>query len=80
LAYAISVHKSQGSEFEAVVLVLTNHHFRMLSRSILYTAVTRARRLLVLVGQARAFKMAAEDVQGRARMTLLSSRVQRLRG
>jgi exodeoxyribonuclease V alpha subunit len=52
----------------------------MLSRSILYTAVTRARRLLVLVGQARAFKMAAEDVQGRARMTLLSSRVQRLRG
>jgi exodeoxyribonuclease V alpha subunit len=80
LAYAISVHKSQGSEFEAVVLVLTNHHFRMLSRSILYTAVTRARRLLVLVGQSRAFKMAAEDVQGRARMTLLSSRVQRLRG
>jgi exodeoxyribonuclease V alpha subunit len=62
------------------VLVLTNHHFRMLSRSILYTAVTRARRLLVLVGQSRAFKMAAEDVQGRARMTLLSSRVQRLRG
>lgn len=80
LAYAISVHKSQGSEFEAVVLVLTNHHFRMLSRSILYTAVTRARRLLVLVGQARAFRMAAEDVQGRSRMTLLASRLRALRG
>lgn len=78
LAYAISVHKSQGSEFEAVVLVLTSHHFRMLSRAILYTAVTRARRLLVLVGQSRAFRMAAEDVQGRARMTLLAERVRRL--
>lgn len=50
LAYALTVHKSQGSEYPAVVLPLTRPHLRLLQRSLLYTAVTRARRLLVLVG------------------------------
>jgi exodeoxyribonuclease V alpha subunit len=71
LAYAISVHKSQGSEFEAVVLVLTTQHYRMLTRAVLYTAITRARRLLVMIGSARAFRLASSDVSGSRRRTML---------
>ena len=77
LAYAISVHKAQGSEFPAVVLVLTTQHFRMLSRAVLYTAITRARRLLVVVGQSRAFRAAAEDRHREVRQTLLGGWLER---
>jgi hypothetical protein len=58
LAYAISVHKSQGSEFPAVVLPLVPAHYLMLQRNLLYTAVTRARSLCVLVGSRKAISMA----------------------
>lgn len=58
LAYAITVHKSQGSEYPAVVVPLTTQHFPMLKRNLVYTAVTRGKRLVVLVGQTRALALA----------------------
>jgi exodeoxyribonuclease V alpha subunit len=58
LAYAISVHKSQGSEFKAVVIPLLTQHYPMLQRNLLYTALTRAKQVVVLVGQRRAIGMA----------------------
>lgn len=75
LAYAITVHKSQGSEFRAVVLVLTTHHFKLLQRNLLYTAITRARERLVILGSRRALRMAIEDLQGAARETRLAERL-----
>ena len=58
LAYAATVHKSQGSEYDAVVLGLHTSHFVLLNRALLYTAITRARRLVVIVGSKRALEMA----------------------
>jgi len=75
LAYAISVHKSQGSEFPAVILPLHTQHFVMLRRNLLYTALTRARRLAVLVGSRRALRLAVETNPERGRRTLLAERV-----
>ncbi len=60
-AYAVSVHKSQGSEFPAVVIPLLTQHYMMLQRNLLYTAVTRARQLVVLVGDRRAIAMAVRN-------------------
>src|SRR5207253_2776870 len=54
LAYACTIHKSQGSEYPAVVVVMLSSHFVMLSRNLLYTAVTRSKRLVVLVSDPRA--------------------------
>jgi exodeoxyribonuclease V alpha subunit len=68
-AYAVSVHKSQGSEFPAVVVPVLTTHYMMLQRNLLYTAVTRARRLVVLVGQPRAIGMAVRNGQVAARYT-----------
>jgi exodeoxyribonuclease V alpha subunit len=61
LAYAISVHKAQGSEFPAVVIPLVSQHYMMLQRNLLYTAVTRARQLCVLVGSRKAIGMAVRN-------------------
>jgi exodeoxyribonuclease V alpha subunit len=61
LAYAISVHKSQGSEYPAVVVPLALQHYLMLQRHLLYTAVTRAKRVVVLVGQRRALQLAVKS-------------------
>jgi exodeoxyribonuclease V alpha subunit len=61
LAYATTVHKSQGSEFPAVVVPMAAQQFLLLQRNLLYTAVTRARRLVVLVGQARALQRAVQN-------------------
>lgn len=55
-AYAISVHKSQGSEFDIVILPLTNDYFYMFKRKLIYTAITRAKKMLVLIGDAMSFK------------------------
>ena len=60
-AYAISVHKSQGSEYRAVVLPFTTQHFMMLQRNLLYTAITRARELVVLVGSGKAIAIAIKN-------------------
>ena len=58
LAYATTVHKAQGSEYPAVVMPLTTQHFPMLKRKLVYTGVTRGKRLVVIVGQRRALAMA----------------------
>jgi exodeoxyribonuclease V alpha subunit len=75
LAYAMSVHKSQGSEYPAMVMSLLTTHFVMLSRNLLYTAVTRARRLCVLVADPRALKLAVDDTRREDRRTRLAERV-----
>jgi exodeoxyribonuclease V alpha subunit len=59
LAYAITIHKSQGSEFPAVVVPLAMQHYLLLQRNLVYTAMTRGRRLVVLVGQRKALAMRA---------------------
>ncbi|MDP9356948.1 MAG: ATP-dependent RecD-like DNA helicase [Chloroflexota bacterium] len=70
-AYAVSVHKAQGAEFPAVVIPLLTSHAAMLGRTLLYTAVTRARRLVVIVGQQRALAMAVKDWRRVERHTAL---------
>jgi exodeoxyribonuclease V alpha subunit len=71
LAYACTIHKSQGSEYPAVVVVLLTSHFVMLSRNLLYTAVTRGKRLVVLVAHKRALEVAVrEDRRGERRSSL----------
>ena len=76
-AYAVSIHKSQGSEFPAVVVPVLTSHYMMLQRNLLYTAVTRARRLVVLVGQPRAISMAVRNGKVAARYTGLAARLTR---
>lgn len=76
-AYAISVHKSQGSEYPAVVLPLLTSHYMMLQRNLLYTAVTRARELVVLVGQERAVALAVANNEVARRYTGLTARLLR---
>jgi len=75
LAYAVSVHKSQGSEYPAVVIPFATQHYTMLERNLLYTAVTRARSLVVIVGQPRAVAMAVRRVRSRTRVTRLAQRL-----
>ena len=75
LAYACSVHKSQGSEFQAAIIPLTTQHYMMLQRNLLYTAVTRARRLAVLVGSRRALRIAVENDKVEKRYTWLAERL-----
>ncbi len=70
-AYAVSVHKSQGAEFPAVVIPLVTSHAVLLSRTLLYTALTRARRLVVLVGQRKALSLAVRDWRRDPRHTAL---------
>jgi len=61
LAYAITIHKSQGSEFPAVVIPLATQHFMLLQRNLIYTGITRSKRLLVLVGQRKALAIAVRN-------------------
>jgi exodeoxyribonuclease V alpha subunit len=77
LAYAVSVHKAQGSEFSAVVIPLVTQHYLMLQRNLLYTAVTRARRLCVLVGSRRAIGIAVRNNHVAQRFTALDWRLKR---
>ncbi len=74
-AYAVSVHKSQGSEFPAVVIPVLTSHYMMLQRNLLYTAVTRAKRLVVLVGQPKAIAMAVRNDKVTQRFTGLRERL-----
>jgi exodeoxyribonuclease V alpha subunit len=75
LAYACSVHKSQGSEYPAVVVPLLTTHFVMLSRNLLYTAVTRGKRLVVLVCDPRAVSIALGEDRKDERRTRLAARI-----
>ncbi len=74
-AYAVTIHKSQGSEYPAVVIPIATQHFMMLQRSLLYTAVTRGKRLVVLVGSRRAVGMAVRNADARKRYTWFAERV-----
>ena len=71
LAYATTIHKSQGSEYPAVVIPLTTQHYTMLARNLLYTGLTRGKRLVVLVGQRRALAIAVKNGGGRRRWSKL---------
>lgn len=71
LAYAITIHKSQGSEFQAVIIPVLSQHFRMLYRNLIYTGLTRARRLAVFVGTRKAMAMAVRQEDTAKRQTAL---------
>ncbi|WP_302174225.1 SF1B family DNA helicase RecD2, partial [Megasphaera elsdenii] len=75
LAYAITVHKSQGSEYHTVIMVLVNSHAIMLQRNLFYTAVTRAKRKVILVGSKRAVQTAVQNQRTSRRFTLLIPRL-----
>ena len=75
LAYAVSVHKSQGSEYPCVVVPLLMSHYMLLERRLIYTAVTRARKLVVLVGSRRALAIAVKNAATRERFTGLRARL-----
>jgi exodeoxyribonuclease V alpha subunit len=70
-AYATTIHKSQGSEYPAVVIPVTTQHYPMLARNLIYTAVTRGRSFVVLVGEPRALRIAVDGGRARVRVTKL---------
>ena len=70
-AYAATIHKSQGSEYPAIVIPVLTQHYAMLQRNLLYTGVTRGKRLVVLVGQRKAIAIAVRNVSGRRRWSKL---------
>jgi exodeoxyribonuclease V alpha subunit len=76
LAYAASVHKAQGSEYPCIVLPLLTQHYLMLQRNLLYTAVTRAKKLVVIVGSRKALAMAVKNNKVAERYTALDVRLQ----
>ncbi|HOP85633.1 MAG TPA: ATP-dependent RecD-like DNA helicase [Syntrophorhabdaceae bacterium] len=75
LAYAISVHKSQGSEYPVVIIPVLTHHYIMLQRNLLYTAITRGKKLVFLVGTKRAIAMAVKNNKPLKRYTMLKERL-----
>ena len=78
LAYAVTVHKSQGSEYPAVVLPISTHHYVMLRRNLLYTAITRGRKLVVIVGQKWALQKAVEEASDLRRYSTLREQLSEL--
>ena len=76
LCYATTIHKSQGSEYPVVVIPLTMQHYVMLKRNLVYTGVTRGKKLVVLVGQKKALSMAVRGKQTLVRNTGLKARLQ----
>jgi exodeoxyribonuclease V alpha subunit len=70
-AYAATIHKSQGSEYPAVVIPVMTQHYPMLQRNLLYTGVTRGKQLVVLVGQRKAIAIAVRNISGRRRWSKL---------
>ena len=71
-AYAATIHKSQGSEYPAVVIPVMTQHYTMLQRNLLYTGVTRGKRLVILVGQKKAIAIAVRNISGRRRWSKLN--------
>ncbi|WP_394670722.1 SF1B family DNA helicase RecD2 [Halosquirtibacter xylanolyticus] len=76
LAYAITIHKSQGSEFDAVIIPLAYQHFTMLTRNLVYTGMTRGKKLVVFVGNRGALRRAASNTKQIERLTYLSELIQ----
>ncbi|MEM7586825.1 MAG: ATP-dependent RecD-like DNA helicase [Acidobacteriota bacterium] len=75
LAYACSIHKSQGSEYPCVIIPLHTQHFTLLQRNLIYTALTRGRKLVIIVGSRRALEIAVESQSSTRRATLLAERL-----
>jgi exodeoxyribonuclease V alpha subunit len=75
-AYAATIHKSQGSEYPAVVIPVMTQHYTMLQRNLLYTGVTRGKKLVVLVGQKKAVSIAVRNISGRRRWSKLGEWLQ----
>jgi len=75
LSYATTVHKSQGSEYPVVVMPIHSQHYVLLQRNLLYTAITRGRKLVVLVGTQKAVAIAVRRMDSRRRVTLLKERL-----
>ncbi len=75
LAWAVTIHKSQGSEYPVVILPIFMQHYLMLSRNLLYTGLTRAKRLAVIVGPSKAIGLAVRQVKDQQRYTLLEQRL-----
>ena len=71
LAYAMSIHKSQGSEYAATIIPIFTCHFTLLQRNLLYTAITRSKRLCIIIGQTKAIAMAIKNNKGITRKTFL---------
>ena len=72
LAYSITIHKSQGSEFDAVIIPVATQHFKMLFRNLIYTGLTRAKKLCVFIGSRKALAMAIKQIDNRQRQTALT--------
>jgi exodeoxyribonuclease V alpha subunit len=77
LAYAASIHKSQGSEYPVVVIPLALQHYLLLERNLLYTAVTRGKQLVVVIAEPKALKMAVRNRKATRRLTQLAERLGR---
>jgi exodeoxyribonuclease V alpha subunit len=75
LAYATSIHKSQGSEYPAVVIPLAMQHYTLLERNLLYTAVTRGKKLVTIIGEPKALAMAVKNRKSNRRLTRLAARI-----
>ena len=76
--YAISIHKSQGSEFELVIMPMSKSYYRMLYRKLIYTGITRAKRRLILLGDASAFSLAIKNNREQFRKTYLKERLEKM--
>jgi exodeoxyribonuclease V alpha subunit len=74
-AYAISVHKSQGSEYPAVIIPLVTQHYVMLQRNLLYTAMTRGKKLVILIGTKKALHIALKNDKPHRRLSSLAARL-----
>ncbi len=75
LAYAASIHKAQGSEYKAVVIPLAMAHYMMLERNLLYTGITRGKKLVVIIGQQKALAIATHNKRSTHRVTALQHRL-----
>ena len=76
LAYAVTIHKSQGSEFPVVIMPILSQHYMMLQRNLLYTGMTRAKKLMILVGSRKAVSMAVRNAVREPRHSLLRERLE----
>ena len=74
-AYAVSIHKSQGSEYPAVIIPVLTQHFILLQRNLIYTAVTRGKKLVVMVGAKKALQIAINNDKTDKRYTYLRQRL-----
>ena len=75
LAYATSIHKSQGSEYPAVIIPLAMQHYTLLERNLIYTAVTRGKKLVTIIGEPKALAMAVKNQKSNSRVTNLTARI-----